>query len=133
MRCPSQMSPIITYQRRSAEPSSWTTGPRRGSAIIYLYIPDIRRIRTMDSTGGGRVSNGGRHADSEPRHRSGSAPASGSGSGRAAPGPSNSPRPSRLIDRPTTVLTHAYRPPTERPSAGRPSTTTKLSVRWRRS
>jgi len=74
-------SPIITYQRRA----DWSTEPPpRLLAIIYLYIPDIRRIRRMDLTAARRasdersrlVSNGQRHADSSPP-RSGSPPTAG--------------------------------------------------------
>ena len=113
-RRPSQTSPIITYQRRTTGRQHRPLHRRSPGplllAIIYLYIPDIRRIRRMDLTGGlglrrpsGRVSNGQRHADSTPE------------TGRDGPGRPRAASPRRR-----------GRPPPPPPPS---TTTTKLSVR----
>jgi len=78
LRCPSQSSPIITYQR----PTTGRQARPRASAQLFIYT-----FPTSDGSGDGfdgrldrtrRVSNDGRHADSR---RRGSRPPHG----RAAP------------------------------------------------
>ena len=66
---------VVAYNYLSAPDDRPTSLPLRLVPIIYLYIPDIRRIRRWIRRAGrenerdGRVSNDGRHADSRPEKR----------------------------------------------------------------